>query len=713
MPRFKSEGCWRSVSKSKSIRSSKSKSSSTSTSNRLRSSGDATQQSTSKAPVQVPLPASAPEPAPRRILLSKGQWRIATGAKPKPRRLQLRPNQDDGIIYCPIESCTHTSGFTTVRGCRKHVGQLHSWYYYFDERPNENDVIPKAKLLQYQAAAESASSTISDDTTTTFTTGGRRRKGWRRARPSTRDMPSFSHSCSFAVAFVKWQTSDWGGGRTSLQAKQTASRILKYLRFSLPDAHPDWDIPSSAVECLTTSTQPLTEFIQHLQDEWHLGYSGIIGYLNAISEVMDYRRMQGGFQQSKEMLEIVELLLSRTRKALAKRRRLKWSSILNIENFKDKGCWASVEELQSVLPFHEERFSQIISNASLEPASEVGPHDLSFCTHYVATICFLDIKASRPMTYQFLTVQMIQSIKGDSGVIDQTVFKTSEQYGFDSLLFEANHLHVMRLYIDLIRPRLNPTCDYLMVTRKGNQMTGFSSILGNMVYSACGKYIHPTRLRQIIETESTKRLSRDQQTDITENQKHDSRVAKVHYQLERSQTVALRARAALEDIGITSQLSTANLPTPLMPAAGPSANSANSATSATSATSTSSASSASLPGPSSGQGQVHVGHDQEDVKIEESAESAESVSEPAPLRSLLGDSGKVQDICEKARCRRQPQRKTLFTMEEDLCLRNGVLKYGWGNWSKILSDPHYHFNEKRSSQTLHQRAKQKRMNQDD
>lgn len=36
------------------------------------------------------------------------------------------------------------------------------------------------------------------------------------------------------------------------------------------------------------------------------------------------------------------------------------------------------------------------------------------------------VKASRPITYQYLTVQMIQSI-GENRIINQTVFKTNEK----------------------------------------------------------------------------------------------------------------------------------------------------------------------------------------------------------------------------------------------------------------------------------------------
>ena len=66
--------------------------------------------------------------------------------------------------------------------------------------------------------------------------------------------------------------------------------------------------------------------------------------------------------------------------------------------------------MQSVLPYHRPRFTPIIDDAKKE-RDAVRPYDLSFCTHFIVAMLFLDVKASRPMTYQLLTIEMVQSIK--------------------------------------------------------------------------------------------------------------------------------------------------------------------------------------------------------------------------------------------------------------------------------------------------------------
>jgi hypothetical protein len=61
-------------------------------------------------------------------------WKTVNSAFSKPRRLHLVQGSD-GLNHCPIISCDHP-GFASRRGCRKHVKTIHTWYYYFDDKPN-------------------------------------------------------------------------------------------------------------------------------------------------------------------------------------------------------------------------------------------------------------------------------------------------------------------------------------------------------------------------------------------------------------------------------------------------------------------------------------------------------------------------------------------------------------------------------------------------
>ena len=128
-----------------------------------------------------------------------------------------------------------------------------------------------------------------------------------------------------------------------------------------------------------------------------------------------------------------------------------WREVLSVDYLNNINCWAKVEELQKVIPYNSEKFNQIILNAS-SPFASIAANDLSFATSVIAAELFLMLlkKASRPMIYQFLTVQMVESI-GENGII----FKTKGKYGFDSLVFSNYVLTLIKNYINFIRPRLN------------------------------------------------------------------------------------------------------------------------------------------------------------------------------------------------------------------------------------------------------------------
>ena len=104
------------------------------------------------------------------------------------------------------------------------------------------------------------------------------------------------------------------------------------------------------------------------------------------------------------------------------------------------------------------------------------------------------------MTYQYLTVEMVNKAKTNGGFIDQKMFKTAGKYGFDSLYLTETSMQVLDVYIDHIRPLLKPNCDYVLVTRNGGQHNKLGELMSKLAFDATGKYVHPTRYRQIVET---------------------------------------------------------------------------------------------------------------------------------------------------------------------------------------------------------------------
>ena len=88
----------------------------------------------------------------------------------------------------------------------------------------------------------------------------------------------------------------------------------------------------------------------------------------------------------------------------------------------------------------------------------------------------------------------------------------------------------------------------MLVNRNGKQFQKLTELFSMLVFEAIGEYIHPTRYRQIIETQSCEILLPSEQKWISEDQKHSSNVARVHYQKKFSRDVAMRGRWCMQKL---------------------------------------------------------------------------------------------------------------------------------------------------------------------
>ena len=80
------------------------------------------------------------------------------------------------------------------------------------------------------------------------------------------------------------------------------------------------------------------------------------------------------------------------------------------------------------------------------------------------------------MTYQFLTVQMIDSI-GDNGITNKTISKAKQINVFDSLIFLIDVLTFMKSCI-IYTTFLTPCCEYVFINRNGKKISKLSNNFG-------------------------------------------------------------------------------------------------------------------------------------------------------------------------------------------------------------------------------------------
>ena len=106
-------------------------------------------------------------------------WSKIQRASKKPKRLHL-VGDEEGIFQCPVLHCDHM-GFSSRRGCRKHVKNKHGWFYYFDVKPD-------LKLSRTNVRPQGKGSILLEKS----------------HRVQTSTIPSFTKDTAFGHEIVNW-----------------------------------------------------------------------------------------------------------------------------------------------------------------------------------------------------------------------------------------------------------------------------------------------------------------------------------------------------------------------------------------------------------------------------------------------------------------------------------------------------------------------------
>ena len=583
-------------------------------------------------------------------------WSKVDGARQQKRTLILRESKDKTYI-CPVKCCENRT-FFSKRGCRKHVDTKHRWYYYFDEKPSERLI---EKGIKQQQSASGASK---------FGDGLKK-------RADTTKRPYYSISSGIGKKYIEWLCAVCGGGMLESQAAQNGIRVMKFLKHCSEDD--EEELTEEHIDYCIGSAQHICNFIEHIGKEWGLGSSAQFGYLQAITDLIDFRKSSGLSAAVLGNLAVSEVYINRGKRALARRKISEWSKNLSVEVLAATNQWATMDEMEKVIPHHLPHYKEVLSKCKGYPLTSVNAADLAFATRFVAVYLFTRVKGSRPMTYQYLTIGMLEKSKENGGFVDQTEFKTAQQYAFDSLIFDETSTRIIDDYIMHIRPLLNPQCDYVLVTRSGTQIKNFSSLMSKIVFAAIGKYVHPTRYRQILETESSRKLTAEEQEVVSRDQKHSSQVAKTYYQKRSSREIAANAKLAMK------KLQNREVDKELKKLAFVSDSSSGSEDATKSVEDSHEVVDCATQGDTCLTKQIALGDDTLD------SESITSYQPPVRKAS-------------KKKLKPVVSARVPFTPEEDYFLRKCLKIYGFGKWTCMLRDPRFKFHEKRTPDSLKKRA---------
>ncbi|XP_066930255.1 uncharacterized protein [Clytia hemisphaerica] len=641
----------------------------------------------------------------RRVLFV--DWHSINGSANGKRKLSFDENEK-GKFTCPAKLCLH-SDFESKRGLRKHIDNKHPWYYYFDEQPE----VKREEVELNQPAVQ--------------------------RKASTSSKPYYSIDEGIGNAFYKWLTTTCGGGKNDREAKQVAKRAMKFLMNSTGDNESLAPLSYELVDCCLGSTTIILKFLTVLEEEWKMSSSGALNYVKALSDLMDYRKAFGINDNKLRCFTITEVYLRRAKENLRKKKRLDSTRNFDLENLIGRDSWASLEEMERVIPYHIMHYRDIINKCKVQEPLP-NKQDLTFCTRFITTFLFLRVKCSRPMTFQYLTLQMIEKAKKTDGFVDQREFKTAGKYLFDTLILTEDVFTVLDTYIDFVRPLMSPTCDYLLVSTTGHQYKSLTTAMTLLVHKAIGKYIHPTRYRQIVETASADRLSKSEQEIISEDQKHSSDVAKVHYKKKQSRIVATQGQKCMEKMlgaartdqqeaisevirDLTSISKSSSSPMNPNQMAGPSSsNNANSsATPFIVETDEENFESNNLDAQCREVNNImqrvqnmcsSVGNsnaspdDSTDVQME----IISSVKASTPVRSQkrpMYDKTKISNsvtVKREIASKEAGNKKVKFSPMEDNMLLKGIKRHGDKNWAAIIRDKAFDFHQSRTRDSLRVRA---------
>ena len=184
----------------------------------------------------------------------------------------------------------------------------------------------------------------------------------------------FLKTCVVGVNFKKWLQSPSGGGKGESQADQLLYKVLKYLKYCCADVSISWNIPESVVGYCLGSVTMISDFEGYLQTDWSLKFSGLTGYMNALGHLLNFRRSCSDLYSS--VFIPSEIYIQRVKRYLSKKMNSGWSEVLSVNYLNSISYWAKLEELQKVIPYHSEKYKQIILNAS-SPFSPIAAHDLN------------------------------------------------------------------------------------------------------------------------------------------------------------------------------------------------------------------------------------------------------------------------------------------------------------------------------------------------
>ena len=90
-----------------------------------------------------------------------------------------------------------------------------------------------------------------------------------------------------------------------------------------------------------------------------------------IFDLLDIRKFNRPPASVLQNFAVTEVYVKRARKCLAKDMRANWTTELDIETLESRRSWDTFSAVQSVIPFHSERYESVLENCITCPSSVI------------------------------------------------------------------------------------------------------------------------------------------------------------------------------------------------------------------------------------------------------------------------------------------------------------------------------------------------------
>ena len=127
---------------------------------------------------------------------------------------------------------------------------------------------------------------------------------------------------------------------------------MKFLMASLGDIEVDKSVSEEFIDCCLGSPSIVINFFKIVTEQWKISSSAALNYMKSINDLMDWRKASGVNDDVLRSFTVTEVYIRRGKENLSKQKKLEYSRNLDLEQLICRQSWATVEEMEQVIPYH-------------------------------------------------------------------------------------------------------------------------------------------------------------------------------------------------------------------------------------------------------------------------------------------------------------------------------------------------------------------------